>query len=304
MDAPEHSKHFPAMKSPMLPLGTFKNKVAFITGGGTGLGKGLALTLSALGASVAIAARRMPVLEETANEIQTKTGNKVVPYSMDVRDPATIKAAVDKCVDQLGLPDIVINNAAGNFVAPSERLSPNAWKTIIDIVLNGTAYVTLDIGKRLIEAKKRGAFLAVTTKYAAVGSAFVTPSAAAKSGVENLTRSFAAEWGRYGLRFNCIAPGPIYTQGAFSRLDPTNSFSDRAINNNICGRLGEVEEFANLCSYLVSDYANWMTGEVVTIDGGEYLSNAGTFNRLRELTPETWDEFEKIIRENNQKSKL
>ncbi|GAB6032710.1 2,4-dienoyl-CoA reductase, mitochondrial [Chamberlinius hualienensis] len=214
MESAEHSKHFPIVRTPMLPPGTFNKKVAFITGGGTGLGKGMALMLSALGATVAIAARRLNVLEETAKEIQGKTGNKVVAYSMDVRDPAAIKSAIDNCVSQVGLPDIVINNAAGNFIAPTERLSPNAWKAIVDIVLNGTAYVTLDIGKRLIQAQKRGVFLGITTIYASTGSGFVSPSAAAKAGVDNLTRSLAAEWGQYGLRFNCIQPGPIYTKMA------------------------------------------------------------------------------------------
>jgi len=215
-----------------------------------------------------------------------------------------VKSAIDKCVEQLGIPDIVINNAAGNFIAPSERLSPNAWKTIVDIVLNGTAYVTLDVGKRLIQAKKRGSFLAVTTVYGGTGSGFVTPSAAGKAGVENLTRSLAAEWGRYGLRFNCIAPGPIYTEGAFSRLDPKGLFADEAKHRCAVGRMGEVEEMANLTSYIVSDYASWMTGQVVGLDGGEVALQSGTFNKLLQVDEAGWDEMEKMIRGTDKKSKL
>lgn len=304
MESAEHSKHFPIIRTPMLPPGTFNKKVAFITGGGTGLGKGMALMLSALGATVAIAARRQNVLEETAKEIQAKTGNKVVAYSMDVRDPTAIKSAVDKCVSQVGLPDIVINNAAGNFISPTERLSPNAWKAITDIVLNGTAFVTLDIGKRLIQAQKRGVFLGITTIYASTGSAFVTPSGAAKAGVENLTRSLAAEWGKYGLRFNCIQPGPIYTKGAFDRLDPTGSFASRVKDQSAVGRGGEVEELANLVTYMVSDYSSWMTGQIIGFEGGEFVTRSGTFNQLRELDNSTWDQLEQIIRTKNKESKL
>ncbi|MCL4130241.1 UNVERIFIED_CONTAM: hypothetical protein GTU68_036516 [Idotea baltica] len=172
----------------MLPKGTFEGKTVFITGGGTGLGKGIALTLSSLGANVVIAARRLNVLEETANEITGKTGNPVLPVQMDVRDPEKIKAAFDACEAKFGVPTVIINNAAGNFVSPSERLSANAWKTITDIVLNGTAFVTLEAGKRLIKAQKGGAFLAITTPYTRSGSGFVSPSASAKSGVETMTR--------------------------------------------------------------------------------------------------------------------
>merc|ERR1711884_354925 len=149
----------------MLPKGTYKDRVVFITGGGTGLGKGMATKFSQLGAKVVIAARRLPVLEATANEISGETGNKVLPLQCDIRDPAAIKTAVDTCVEEFGLPDVIIHNAAGNFISPTERLSPNAFKTVIDICLNGTAYLTLDVGKRLIEAQKGAAFLAITTHY-------------------------------------------------------------------------------------------------------------------------------------------
>ncbi|XP_077982846.1 2,4-dienoyl-CoA reductase [(3E)-enoyl-CoA-producing], mitochondrial-like [Glandiceps talaboti] len=290
------SSAFQAKKNIMLPPGTFQGKTAFITGGGTGLGKGMTKMLSALGAEVVITSRKLDVLQETAEEISKETGNKVHAIAADVRDPASVKASVDQCVDKAGLPHIVINNAAGNFVSPTERLSPNAWKTIVDIVLNGTAYVTLDIGKRLIEAKQGANFLAITTIYTNHGSGFVVPSAAAKSGVEALTMSLAAEWARYGMRFNCIAPGPIQTKGAFSRLDPTGKFAKVMLDNIAVGRLGEIEELANLAMYLVSDYASWLSGEIVTFDGGELCLRGGEFNQLLQVKKGEWDMLEAMIR--------
>ncbi|XP_014776891.1 2,4-dienoyl-CoA reductase [(3E)-enoyl-CoA-producing], mitochondrial [Octopus bimaculoides] len=291
-----HAKFFPSKITPMLPKDTFQGKVAFITGGGTGLGKAMATMLSELGAAVVICSRNLEALNKAADEISQKTGNTVVPVAADVRDVEAIEAAVNKCEYSFGLPNIIINNAAGNFISPTERLSANAWKTVTDIVLNGTANVTLEIGKRLIEAKQAAAFLSITTVYTMSGSGFVVPSASAKSGVETLSMSLASEWGRYGLRFNCIAPGPIETKGAFSRLDPTGSFK-KAVKKRIpVGRLGEPEELANLALYLVSDYSNWVTGAVFRFDGGEYPSMAGEFNSLIDITPEQWDMMEKMIR--------
>lgn len=280
----------------MLLPGTFKNKVAFITGGGTGLGRGMTATLSSLGAECVIASRKLDVLEKTAAEISEQTGNKVHALQCDVRDPASIEAAVTKLISDVGLPDVVINNAAGNFISPSEKLSANAWRTITDIVLNGTAYVTLEIGKRLIKAEKGAAFLAITTIYAESGSGFVVPSASAKAGVEAMCKSLAAEWGRYGMRFNVIQPGPIRTKGAFSRLDPTGMFEKSMIGRIPTGRLGTPGEIANLAAYLCSDYASWVSGAVIRMDGGEYVSMAGEFNELKRVTNEQWSMLEAMIR--------
>jgi len=205
----------------MLPPETYKDKVVLVTGGGTGLGKGMSLKFSHLGAKVAIASRRMNVLEDAAKEITAATGNTVLPVQLDVRDPAAVAKAIDQIEAELGLPNVVINNAAGNFISPTERLSANAFQTIIDIVLKGSAFLTLDVGKRMIKQKKGGVFLAITTHYTNEGSGFVVPSACAKSGVETMCKSLGVEWGRYGIRFNCIAPGPIETEGAFGNLDPT-----------------------------------------------------------------------------------
>ena len=307
----------------MLPPDSFKDRVVFITGGGTGLGKGMATKFSELGAKVAIAARRLPVLEATASEISSATGNQVLPLQCDIRDPKAIKDAVDACEDKFGLPQIVVHNAAGNFISPTERLSPNAFRTVVDIVLNGTAYLTLDIGKRMIASGNPGVFLAITTHYTNEGSGFVCPSACAKSGVETMMKSLGVEWGRYGIRMNCIAPGPIETEGAFKRLDPSGTMIAEGIKAIPAGRLGEVEEIGNLATYLCSDYASWINAEVflfflkssfiylftfffqtVTLDGGEFRSLAGEFNKLREVPKEAWDMLEQMIRSTNKKSKM
>uniref|UniRef100_T1IZ85 2,4-dienoyl-CoA reductase, mitochondrial n=1 Tax=Strigamia maritima TaxID=126957 RepID=T1IZ85_STRMM len=296
------SKYFPFNKSLMLPSNALAGKVAFITGGGTGLGRGMTQTMSALGAKVAICSRKLEVLEKTAREISSKTNNEVIPIVVDVRDPIAVAKAVDVCENKLGIPNIIINNAAGNFVCPTEMLSPNAWKTVVDIVLNGTAYVTLEIGKRLIKAGKGAVFLAITTPYAQTGSGFVVHSASAKAGVEALTKSLAAEWGRYGIRFNCIAPGPIETEGAFSRLAPTSDIVQVLMNRIPAGRLGEIEELANLCSYMVSDYSNWLNGSIINFDGGEVRNLSGAMNPLQKLSKQQWEELVSSIR--GTKSKL
>uniref|UniRef100_H3ALD0 2,4-dienoyl-CoA reductase 1 n=1 Tax=Latimeria chalumnae TaxID=7897 RepID=H3ALD0_LATCH len=278
---------FPPQEGLILSPNTFKGKVAFITGGGTGIGKGITTVLSSLGAECVIASRNLDNLKRAATEISKDTGNQVHAVQCDVRSPESVQAAAAELYKLAGLPDIVINNAAGNFISPSERLSANAWRTITDIVLNGTAFVTLEIGKELIKAKKGAAFLAITTIYAESGSGFVVPSASAKAGVEAMSKSLAAEWGRYGMRFNVIQPGPIKTKGAFSRLDPTGSFEKMLIERIPAGRLGTVQEIANLAAYLCSDYANWVTGAVSFIQ---------IFNLVKKVPKEQWDTLEAAIR--------
>lgn len=295
VDAPQ-ARFFPVQQNVMLPPNTFKGKVAFITGGGTGLGKGMTTALSRLGAECVISSRKLDVLKETAAEISRETGNKVHALQCDVRDPESVKKAIAEMIEVAGHPSVVINNAAGNFISPSERLSANAWRTITDIVLNGTAYVTLEVGKQLIKAGKGAAFLAITTIYAESGTGFLVPSASAKAGVEALCKSLAAEWGKYGMRFNVIQPGPIKTKGAFSRLDPTGAFEADMPKRIPCGRLGTVGELANLAVYLCSDYANWVSGAVIRMDGGEYVYMAGEFNTLQKVTKEQWDVMEQLIR--------
>ncbi|KAM4824895.1 2,4-dienoyl-CoA reductase [(3E)-enoyl-CoA-producing], mitochondrial isoform X1 [Urocitellus parryii] len=290
------SKFFPPLQKVMLPPNSFQGKVAFITGGGTGLGKAMTTFLSSLGAQCVIASRKIDVLKATAEQISSQTGNKVHALQCDVRDPDMVHKTVLELIKVAGLPDIVINNAAGNFISPTERLSPNAWKTITDIVLNGTAYVTLEIGKQLIKAQKGAAFLAITTIYAETGSGFVVPSASSKAGVEAMNKSLAAEWGKYGMRFNVIQPGPIKTKGAFSRMDPAGIFEKEMIDRIPCGRLGTMEELANLAVFLCSDYASWINGATIRFDGGEEVFISGEFNSLRKVTKEEWDTIEGLIR--------
>ncbi|XP_002165656.1 2,4-dienoyl-CoA reductase [(3E)-enoyl-CoA-producing], mitochondrial [Hydra vulgaris] len=297
------SSKFPALLKTMLPNGTFNGKVAFITGGGTGLGKGMAKVLSQLGATVVIASRKLLICQNAAEEISSLTGNKVLPLELDVRKPESVKLVVDTIEKELGLPTIVINNAAGNFISPFERLSANAFRNIVDIVLNGTANVTLDVGKRLIKAQKGGVFLSITTWYADLGSGYVVPSACAKAGVDAMVKSLSSEWGKYGIRLNAIAPGSFQTEGAFSRLDPTGKFMEAAKEKIIVKRFGEIEELANLVSYIVSDYASFMNGEIVCFDGGERRSYSGMFNELNKIPEDQWDLLEGLIRSKN-KSKL
>ena len=269
-----HARHFPVKTDTMLPPGSFADKVVLVTGGGTGLGKGMSHKFSQLGAKVAIASRRLPVLEAAAAEIRGATGGIVLPVQLDIRDPEAVKRAVDQVEQELGLPNVVIHNAAGNFVSPTERLSANAFQTILDIVLKGTAFLTLDVGKRMIKAQSGGVFLAITTHYTNEGSGFVVPSACAKAGVETMMKSLGVEWGRHGIRMNCIAPGPIETEGAFGRLDPTGKAAESMMATIPEGRIGEIEEIANLATFLCSDYGSWINAETVTLDGGEFRSLA------------------------------
>lgn len=297
----------PLLTGPMLPPGTFSGKVAFVTGGGTGLGRAMATRLASLGATVGISSRKQGVLESAAAEMREATkgcGGDVIPLPADVRDPAAIAAALDALESKggKGPATLCINNAAGNFVSPYERLSPNAIKTVLEIVLHGTAYVTLEAGKRMIAHGQGGVFLNITTTYAPDGSGYVVPSAAAKAGVHALTGSLAAEWGaKYGIRFVALAPGPIETEGAFSRLDPTGQFKALLTDRLPAQRLGDPAELANLATYLLSDYAAWMTGQVVTLDGGEKSFMAGEFNALNQVTPGMWDQMEAMIRKGNAK---
>ncbi|XP_004370843.2 2,4-dienoyl-CoA reductase [(3E)-enoyl-CoA-producing], mitochondrial isoform X1 [Trichechus manatus latirostris] len=290
------SKFFPPIRKAMLPPDSFQGKVAFITGGGTGLGKGMTTVLSSLGAQCVIASRNIDVLKATAEEISSQTGNKVHAIQCDVRDPDMVQNTVSELIKVTGHPDVVINNAAGNFISPTERLSPNAWKTITGIVLNGTAFVTLEIGKQLIKAQKGAAFLAITTIYAETGTGFLVPSSSAKAGVEAMYKSLAAEWATYGMRFNIIQPGTIKTKGAFSRLDPTGAFEKEMIHKIPCGRLGTVEEIANLAAFMCSDYASWINGAVIRFDGGEEAFISGQMNSLTKVTKEQWDTIEGLIR--------
>lgn len=272
----------------IMNIPNYVNKKVLITGGGSGLGEQMALHYSVLGAKVTIIGRQQNKLQTAQNAIFNKCGAAVDIKSLDVTDHKGINDYVLELDSKGYLPDIIINNAAGNFISRTEDLSVNAWNKVIDIVLKGTINITTEFSKKLIERRQPAIFVNISTTYAETGSAFVVPSSIAKAGCNNLTKSLASEWGKYGLRFLSVAPGPIYTEGAFKRLDPQNKFTDYAISKIPMGRLGEKEELANLITYLTSDYNKWMTGQIINLDGGEVVGNSGEFNMLNCLSLEDW----------------
>lgn len=275
----------------MLREGALDGKVIMITGGGTGLGRSMGEYFLELGAKLAICGRREEVLAKAAQEMMAEKGGEVFHFPCDVRQYDQVEKMRDAVVAHYGKVDVLLNNAAGNFISPTERLSPGAFDAVIDIVLKGTKNCTLAFGKHWIKSEEKGkVVLNITTTYAATGSAFVVPSAMAKAGVSAMTRSLAVEWARYGIRFNAIAPGPFPTEGAWSRLLPGDIPDMLKIENQVpLKRAGERQELANLAAFLVSDFAAYMNGEIVTIDGGEWLLGAGELNFLEAVPDEMWD---------------
>ena len=279
----------------MLKEGALKGKIILITGGGTGLGKAMGTYLSELGAHLVISSRKKEVLQSAAAEIKSKTGGEVLPLTCDIRDIRQVEKMYGEAVLHFGKIDAVLNNAAGNFISPTERLSANAFNTVLDIVLKGTSNVTLTVGKDWIAKKQAGVFLNIVTTYAWTGSAYVVPSAAAKAGVLAMTRSLAVEWAKYHIRSNAIAPGLFPTEGAWSLVLPRNMAEEFDPAKKVpLQRVGEHQELANLAAYLLSDYSSFVNGEVITIDGGEWLKGAGQFNNLEAIPKEMWDKIEQL----------
>jgi NAD(P)-dependent dehydrogenase (short-subunit alcohol dehydrogenase family) len=274
-----------------------KDKRILITGGGTGLGRGMAERFLELGAIVHICGRRAEVLERTAAELSAK--GTIHPIPCDVRNLEAVEAMIDSIWSE-GPLDTLVNNAAGNFIARTEELSPRAWESVINIVLMGTVHCTMACGRRWLASARAGTVLSISATYAPVGSAYVVPSAVSKAGVEALTRSLAVEWGNRNIRMNAIAPGPIPTQGAFSRVLPRPELEALALDRNPLHRFGTVEELANLAAFLVSDQSSYINGEVIRMDGGEFLQGAGEFSNLgKALTNEDWESLKPRKRENN-----
>ncbi|MGB3619621.1 MAG: SDR family oxidoreductase [Catalinimonas sp.] len=282
---------------PMLRDNALKDKVYLVTGGGTGLGRSMTEGLLRLGARVVIASRKQEVLDQAAEALRAATGGEVLPLACDVREYRQVEKVLQATVERFGKLDGLVNNAAGNFISPTERLSHKGFDVIVDIVLKGTYNCTLACGKHWIERKQPATILNIVTTYAWTGSGYVAPSACAKAGVLALTRSLAAEWGKWGIRSNAVAPGPFPTEGAWSRLFPEQVARKLDPVHRIpLGRVGEHPELVNLVTYLLSDYAGFVNGEVVTIDGGEWLHGAGEFNHLDAIPTEMWPEIERAVR--------
>lgn len=276
---------------------------ALITGGGTGLGRAMAERFLQLGATVVICGRRAEVLSEAATEMMAAYGGRVIAIPCDIRDAAAVDALIERAWNECGGLDILVNNAAGNIASPTERLSHRAVDAVLGIVLHGSFYCTLALGKRWLAEGRRGKVLSIVTTYAEGGSAYVVPSAAAKAGVLAMTRSLAVEWGPRGINCNAIAPGPFPTKGAWDRLLPDPSLLDEAIERIPLRRPGELIELADLAAFLVSPMSDYINGECIAIDGGEKLKGGGQFSWMSSLTQEQWAALEKSARGTTAKDK-
>ena len=283
----------------MLPKDSLKDKNIIVTGGGSGLGKSMSRYFLQLGANVVITSRNLEKLNQTAEELnQVDENAKCIALACDVRNYDEVVNMYESAKKELGSIDILMNNAAGNFISPTERLSANAFDTIIDIVLKGSKNCTLAIGKDWIKNKEQGkSILNIVTTYASTGSGYVVPSATAKAGVLAMTRSLAVEWAKYGIRQNAIAPGPFPTKGAWDRLLPGDLKEKFDLAKKVpLKRVGEHQELANLAAYLISDFSGYINGDVITIDGGEWLQGAGQFNMLEKIPQDMWDMLEEMIK--------
>lgn len=282
----------------MLRPGALQGRTIVVTGGGTGLGRSMSEAFLRLGANVVITSRKLEVLQKTASELEASTGGKVLAVACDIRKYLEVEQLVAAAMARFGTVDSLVNNAAGNFISPTERLSSKAFETIIDIVLMGSVNCTLAFGKHWIDKKERDkSVLNIVTTYAWTGSGYVLPSACAKAGVLALTRSLAVEWAKYGMRHNAIAPGPFPTKGAWTRLMPGELMERFDLSKRVpLKRLGEHHELTDLASYLVSPFSGYINGEVVTIDGGDWLQGAGQFSGLEAVEPGMWDAIEQMVR--------
>ena len=278
-----------------------KNKRILITGGGTGLGKEMASHFAMHGAELYICGRRENVLSETANEISETYSTKVNYQTLDIRASKDVDDYIES-IFEISPLDGLVNNAAGNFISPTKDLSHKGFDAIANIVFHGTFYMTHSVGKRWIELGHKGSIVNILTTWIWTGSPYVVPSAMSKSGIHAMTQSLAAEWGKYGIKINGIAPGPFPTKGAWDRLNP-GSNDDGMTNTVPLGRVGEMEELQNLATFLMADGCDYLTGQTIGLDGGQYLTGGGTFSQLDKLSDDDWENMRKLIREANNKDK-
>ena len=276
-----------------------KNKRILITGGGTGLGKEMAIHFAKHGAVLYICGRRENVLKETADEISKKYSTKVNYQTLDIRASKDVDDYVHSIFEESPL-DGLVNNAAGNFISPTKDLSHKGFDAIANIVFHGTFYMTHSVGKRWIESSYKGSIINILTTWVWTGSPYVVPSAMSKSGINAMTKSLAAEWGKYGINVNGIAPGPFPTKGAWERLNPENNDGDM-MSTVPLGRVGEMSELQNLATFLMADGCDYLTGQTIGIDGAQYLTGGGTFSQLDKLSDEDWENMRKLIRDANNK---
>jgi NAD(P)-dependent dehydrogenase (short-subunit alcohol dehydrogenase family) len=286
----------------MFTGGLLRGRRVLITGGGTGLGKGMAEKFLSLGADIFICGRRKSVCEATAAELTGKFGGSVRAYGVDIRDAAAVDAMVADIFAAGPLTDL-INNAAGNFISRTEDLSPRGFDAVANIVMHGTFYVTHAVGRRWIAGGHRGNVVSIVVTWINNGSPYVVPSAMSKSAIHAMTMSLATEWGRYGVRLNAIAPGEIPTEGAGKRLNPGGDPGARTERSNPMGRVGRIEELQNLATFLISDGCQWLTGETIALDGGQSHATGGNFYELRHWTDAQWQAAREAIKAQNEKDR-
>ena len=279
-----------------------KGKRILVTGGGTGLGKEMASHYGQHGADLYICGRRENVLKDTATEIEDKYGVKVNYETLDIRASSDVESYID-AIFQEGPIDGLVNNAAGNFISPTKDLSHKGFDAIANIVFHGTFYITHSVGKRWIEQKLKGSIISILTTWVWTGSPYVVPSAMSKSGLHAMTQSLAAEWGKYGIKVNAIAPGPFPTKGAWDRLNPGGDNDSDFMGSVPVGRLGEMNELQNLATFLMADGCDYLTGQTIAIDGAQYLTGGGTFSALDKVSEEDWEQLRAMIRSSNDKDK-
>jgi NAD(P)-dependent dehydrogenase (short-subunit alcohol dehydrogenase family) len=278
-----------------------KNKRILVTGGGTGLGKEMASHYAEHGAELYICGRRLNVLEETANELKEKFNAKVHFETLDIRASKDVDDYIERIFEE-GPLDGLVNNAAGNFISPTKDLSHKGFDAIANIVFHGTFYITHSVGRRWIDLGHKGSIISILTTWVWTGSPYVVPSAMSKSGLNAMTQSLAAEWGKYNIKVNAIAPGPFPTKGAWDRLNPGGN-DEGSMGSVPLGRVGEMVELQNLATFLMADGCDYLTGQTIGIDGAQYLTGGGTFSALDKLSDDDWEQMRAMIRSSNNKDK-